>query len=202
LNPIEFDRLLEGKEPLTEEDESVTGEAAHKARTEALARVSKALNDFHVQRRKDQEADVTSYKNLLKRSRVSKARKDAAESLGKIANQQDVQIFIETLGDVSPAVQKAAADALGKIGDSKAVPSLIRVLRNRSLSLPVRKAAAGALGKIGDPQALQPLNNALKEPDLRSDAASVIEQIQVSIEWAKEQEKVNPRPGIRDIGIF
>ncbi|MHC4227966.1 MAG: HEAT repeat domain-containing protein, partial [Planctomycetota bacterium] len=110
-------------------------------------------------------------------------------SLGKIANQQDVQIFAETLADPSPAVQKAAADALGKIGGPEAVPSLIRVLTNRSKSLPVRQAAAGALGKIGDPRALQPLNNALKEPSLRSAAAAAIEQTQVSIEWDKEQEE-------------
>ena len=170
LNPIEFDRLLEGKEPLTEEDESVTGEAAHKASREELARVSKALNDFYVQRRKYQEADVTRYKNVLNRSRVSKAREKAAISLGKIANQQDVQIFIETLRDASPAVQKTAVDALGNIGDLQAVPSLINVLNNRRESLSVRQAAAFALGKIGDPRAIQPLTNASREPDLSSAA--------------------------------
>ncbi|MHC4328737.1 MAG: HEAT repeat domain-containing protein, partial [Planctomycetota bacterium] len=75
------------------------------------------------------------------------------------------------------------------IGEPEAVLSLIRVLTNRSKSLPVRQAAAGALGKIGDPRALQPLNNALKEPSLRSAAAAAIEQTQVSIEWDKEQEE-------------
>jgi HEAT repeat protein len=106
-----------------------------------------------------------------------------------IANHQDVQFFIETLSDASPAVQKAGADALGKIGEPEAVLSLIRVLTNRSKSLPVRQAAAGALGKIGDPRALQPLNNVLKETGLRPAATGAIEKIQVSTEWAKEQDK-------------
>jgi HEAT repeat protein len=79
-NPIEFDRLLEGKEPLTEEDESVTGQAAHKASREELAKISKALNDYSVQRRKDKAADITKYKNALKRSRITKTRVEAAES--------------------------------------------------------------------------------------------------------------------------
>jgi HEAT repeat protein len=188
-NLIEFDRVLEGKEPLTEEDESVTGQAAQKARREEIAKISKALDDYSAQRRKDRAADITKYKNFLKRSRNSKTRKDAAESLGMIANHQDVQFFIETLSDASPAVQKAAADALGKIGEPEAVLSLIRVLTNRSKSLPVRQAAAGALGKIGDPRALQPLNNVLKEAGLRPAATGAIEQIQVSTEWAKEQEE-------------
>ena len=196
-NLIEFDRVLEGKEPLTEEDESVTGEAAQKARREELARVSKALNDYYVQRRKDQETDITRYKNVLKRSRVSKARENAAISLGQIANQQDVQIFIETLRDTSPAVQKAAVDALGNIGDLRAVPSLIRVLINRSKTLPVRQAAAGALGKIGDPRAVQPLTNASGEPNLSSAATGAIEQIQVSVEWAKEQEKAGASGSVK-----
>jgi HEAT repeat protein len=189
LNPIEFDRLLEGKEPLTEEDGSVTDEAAQKARTEGIARISKALNDYSVQRRKDKAADITKYKSTLKRSRITKTRENAAISLGRIANHQDVQFFIETLRDVSPAVQKAAADALGNIGDLQAVPSLIKVLTNRSKSLSVRQAAAGALGKIGDPRALQPLTNASREPNLSSAATGAIEQIQVSTEWAKEQEE-------------
>jgi HEAT repeat protein len=70
------------------------------------------------------------------------------------------------------------------------ISSLINVLINRSKSLPVRQAAAGALGKIGDPQAVQPLTNASREPNLSSAATGAIEQIQVSTEWAKEQEKV------------
>ena len=155
------------------------------------------MNDYYVQRRKDQETDITRYKNVLKRSRVSKARENAAISLGQIANQQDVQIFIETLRDTSPAVQKAAVDALGNIGDLRAVPSLIRVLINRSKTLPVRQAAAGALGKIGDPRAVQPLTNASGEPNLSSAATGAIEQIQVSVEWAKEQEKAGASGSVK-----
>ena len=108
-----------------------------------------------------------------------------------------MQILVETLADPSPAVQKAAADALGKIGESEAVPSLIKVLINRTKSLPVRQAAAGALGKIGDPRALQPLNNVLKEAGLRSAATGEIEQIQVSLEWAKEQEKAGASGSVK-----
>ena len=61
------------------------------------------------------------------------------------------------LGYVAPA----AAGALGRIGDARAVPALVEVLRDGACEW--RYVAADALGTIGDAAALPPLRELLKE---------------------------------------
>lgn len=60
-------------------------------------------------------------------------------------------------------LRKAAAEALGTLGDPRAVPSLIKGLRDRWSM--VREAAARALGNIGDPRATEALLRVTKDRD-------------------------------------
>lgn len=78
----------------------------------------------------------------------------------------------KALHDPDPAVSQRAAEALGWIGSDKAVPSLIRIVKNNpSESDKLRRTAIWALGKIGDPRAEKVLdeitrnekNNEIKE---------------------------------------
>jgi hypothetical protein len=73
----------------------------------------------------------------------------------------------------------AAAVALGRIGDAKAVPALIRALKDKSPV--VRGMAASALGRIGDERAIPALEKLLGDPsdavrDRARDALALIKE--------------------------
>jgi HEAT repeat protein len=96
-----------------------------------------------------------------------------------------VDALIDGLKDSDEAVKCASADALGRIGDSRAVPALIKKLKDddhfRVLEgfSPVHEVcvcenAARSLGKIGDWRAIEPLIQMLEEsmnPGFRQAAA-------------------------------
>lgn len=58
--------------------------------------------------------------------------------------------------------RRHAVEALGKIGNSKAVPTVVKALKDQHIN--VRVSAARALGMIGDPAALLALTEALDDP--------------------------------------
>ena len=79
------------------------------------------------------------------------------------ATQKRVDELIKKLGERgggrSITVRKFAAKELGEIGNTQAIPHLIKLLKDRYPE--VRQFAAIALGKIGDTRAVPPLINAL-----------------------------------------
>ncbi|MHB8863267.1 MAG: HEAT repeat domain-containing protein [Pirellulaceae bacterium] len=56
--------------------------------------------------------------------------------------------------EYTPCWRASAAWALGRIGDRRAVPALLEVVRNLDNATDTRHAAAEALGAIGDPESL------------------------------------------------
>lgn len=59
----------------------------------------------------------------------------------------------------------AAAEALGQLRDARAVPSLVRVVRNSRLYELTREKAIMALSAIGDPSVIGVLEAAARDPD-------------------------------------
>ena len=57
--------------------------------------------------------------------------------------------------EYTPCWRAAAAWALGQIGDRRAVPALLDVIRNLENATDTRHAAAEALGNIADPTSLE-----------------------------------------------
>ena len=58
-----------------------------------------------------------------------------------------------------------AVTSLGKLNDTKAVPALIDVMKNRSENELVRAGAAAALGVLRDQRALLPLRELIMEAE-------------------------------------
>jgi HEAT repeat protein len=102
----------------------------------------------------------------------SSERRSAAVALAHIAPHQVLPELIRTLDDPDDELVAAAARALGQIGDAKATPVLIALLRGGRAWF-VRVAAATALGALEDPAAAPALVEALdaEEWDLRNAAA-------------------------------
>lgn len=73
-------------------------------------------------------------------------RRIAAYILGKINNEDSVEVLVEALGDDNPDVRKSAAQALNRIG-KPSIPLLIRALGN--ISKDVRASAVWSLSKMG-----------------------------------------------------
>src|SRR5439155_24896592 len=59
--------------------------------------------------------------------------------------------------------RRHAVEALGKLGDSRAVPVVVKALKDKHVN--VRASAADALGKIGSPAALPALTDALGDTE-------------------------------------
>jgi HEAT repeat protein len=85
----------------------------------------------------------------------------AAEVLGQIG-VASVPLLIEALHDPYYQVRISAADALGRLGDTRALPLLIRLLLEDEEE-EVRSRAAHALGELRDPAATGPLVRALHD---------------------------------------
>ena len=82
------------------------------------------------------------------------------------------------MDDPDSNIHKAAAEALGKIGDTAALESLLKVLKDESSD--VRSAAAEALGKLKDKSSLPDLLEHLRDDpiaNVRASAAHAVGQI-------------------------
>jgi cellulose synthase operon protein C len=80
----------------------------------------------------------------------------AAEYLGLVrASQGTDPLLALTAAGTPPRLRHAAIDALGAIGDPRALPALLGLLREGSASL--RPAAATAIAYLGAPAAIAPL---------------------------------------------
>lgn len=106
-------------------------------------------------------------------------RKDAAEVLGDLREQEAIQPLIEVLNDKSSLIKHSAILALRKLASKQATPALVRVLIQDE-DENNRYAAAYALGKVGEGQAIQPLLETLskdEDVDTRFAAASAISEL-------------------------
>lgn len=95
------------------------------------------------------------------------------------ADATNVPALTELLGDEIEHIRAAAASSLGGAGSDAAssVPTLVKLLDDKNTD--VKRAAAKALGQIGPQakEALPVLKIALKDPFLKDDAQTAIEQI-------------------------
>jgi len=86
-----------------------------------------------------------------------------AEALAKLGNQvfDPLLKILREAGGGQSRRRASAAEALGYLGDKRAVPPLIEMLRDADAD--IRARAAGALGRLGDRTALEPLLSVLKD---------------------------------------
>ena len=100
------------------------------------------------------EEEVAKYVKDLD-SKDAKARKNAAEEIGKIAQvkasaaKQAMQPLLDALKDSNSGVREAAALAVGRLDEpSDGVPALTKLLKEEK-EMSVRIAAARGLGQMG-----------------------------------------------------
>ncbi len=95
-------------------------------------------------------------------------RRQAAYSLGQMANPEIVRAVIDHLEAHPDLAQEETLEVLGECRLPESVPVLARYLEDpRSI---LRRSAARSLGRLGDPSAIEPLKEAAREagdPDLR-----------------------------------
>lgn len=99
-------------------------------------------------------------------------RREAAVTLGEMADERCVEPLAKALRDGDWQVREAAVEALANVG-SPAVDTLIRMLRVWE----VRRAAIQALGKIKDERVLDPLVAQLRIDEFREDATTALTEV-------------------------
>jgi len=113
------------------------------------------------------------------------------EALGYLRDPRATLPLLKCLKNCSAGYAKSVVRTLGKIGDKRAVPALISILKHgrlleakgvslvraayaRSPASPsIQVLAAEALGRIGDPRAIEPLIGALDDNDRRLQSAAI-----------------------------
>ena len=159
--------------------------------TSAVPSLIEALSDGHARVRGDAATalgnldDTSAVPSLIEALSDGHAdgRMSAAAALGKLGDNTAVPALIKVLSDSdtfdesamppllriqSPSfldtfARMAAAEALGELGDTCAVPALIKALSDGKGG--VRNAAAQALGKVGDQSAVPSLIRAFSDSD-------------------------------------
>jgi HEAT repeat protein len=91
-------------------------------------------------------------------------RCDAAEALLRIDPSQAVDMVLPLLGDSDMTVRWYTCGLLHDFGDSRAIPSVVKLLRTDPEGR-VRHVAAFALGAIGNSTALPALKEAVDSDD-------------------------------------
>ena len=91
----------------------------------------------------------------------------ASAALGRLKDKRATDALILHLGNSDRDVRSSAAKALCEIGDPKAIPALLKALKDQNI-LPVDDpdSLAGALARIGREEGRQYLLAELKSPDL------------------------------------
>jgi HEAT repeat protein len=83
--------------------------------------------------------------------------------------------------DMTPCWRASAAHALGEIGDTRAIPALVKTVDTPSNALDTRHAAATALGLLGDTSLISTLHEQLdrcEETSMRQALTLAIQRIQ------------------------
>ena len=98
----------------------------------------------------------------------------AADALGRTHLPEATPLLIQTVGSVTEDAQVrcASARALGGRRDSRAVPTLIGLVRDNDPAL--RQWVVAALGRIGDARAVEPLIGAAEDAEAQVRAWAVL----------------------------
>ncbi|HVR84506.1 MAG TPA: HEAT repeat domain-containing protein, partial [Planctomycetota bacterium] len=98
----------------------------------------------------------------------------------KVVDHAGTALVLETLraalGDLNPAVRRAAVDSVATTRDAQAAAAL-RVLFARESDVGVKKSILRSLGALKDAAASELVASAFQQPELLSDAAAAAEQI-------------------------
>jgi len=121
--------------------------------------------------------DARGLIRALDYDRDAEVRRQAAEALGSMGDEQALAPLIFRLNDDDLAVRTAAARALGQIGDPRAVEALTALVEQEPEEL--ASVAAQALGAIGSADATPTLIAALvdQDPSLREVSSQALAQI-------------------------
>jgi len=113
-----------------------------------------------------------------------------AIALGNFRGYGDIiDPLIAAIYDKEPLVREASVQALGKIGNAKAVPHLIPLLRSPSLAM--RLSAIKALESIGDPQAIPYLED-IAEKDSDRVAREISKSAARNLRGSQEEKSPLP----------
>jgi len=117
----------------------------------------------------------------------SEVRKNAAASLRKLQYPSVLELLLTALEDEKPYIQSRAISILGNREESKAVESLIKILKDKDDVWYVRRKAAKALGDIEDDRAVSPLISVLGLADARIKYAVI-----VALEKLEDRRSIKP----------
>ncbi|MEM1574213.1 MAG: HEAT repeat domain-containing protein [Candidatus Methanomethylicaceae archaeon] len=170
---------------LGDEDSSV-----RYAAREALNKIDPKWNE-----REEVKKYIPEFINALE-DKSWRTRVGAAFALGEIKDIRAIEPLILALSDENDSVRDEARDALKKIDPKwnereeakRAVPKLINVLKDKSISSGTRVGAAFALGEIKDISAFEPLVLALGDEnrDVRNAARDALNKIDPK--WYEREE--------------
>jgi HEAT repeat protein len=121
--------------------------------------------------------DARGLIRALDYDRDAEVRRQAAEALGLLGDEQALAPLVFCLNDEDLDVRKAAARALGQIGDPRAVDALTALVGQEPEDLAA--VAVEALGDIGDAEATPTLIAALvdEDPTLREVSSQALAKI-------------------------
>ncbi len=126
-------------------------------------------------------------------------RQQAALALGRLQAHEHIDVLLELMSDPNEYVRAAVMQALGEIGDSHAVPPLVKLLIDDPSYL-VRENAAEALGQFGDKneQVIKGLVDALNDrvDFVRKAAVGAIGRLGVIDVVGQLAEKLKTEPSV------
>ncbi|KAA0196132.1 hypothetical protein HAZT_HAZT003545 [Hyalella azteca] len=127
------------------------------------------------------DADVAAIGSLLQDStRPLKERFRALFTLRNLGGEVAINAIANTFSDESALLKHELAYCLGQMKDSKAIPTLLKVLEDRSQEPMVRHEAGEALGAIGDATVMPILEKYSKD-----DVVEVAETCHLALERLK-----------------
>jgi len=143
----------------------------------------------------DKRAEAKRYLDDLRTGKTAKTRVTALQELGKLAALQKSLVndalpdIYKALEDKDAAVRAAAAVCLGQCDEptDKAVPALMKILKDDKESEKVRAGAAQGLASMGSnaKQALPTLRMLAKGKDKKSDLVKAAKQATKAIAGKK-----------------
>jgi HEAT repeat protein len=144
----------------------------------------------------DKEEEARKYTEDLKKGKTAKVKITALEELGKLAAVQkdfatDALPYIyKALEDKDAGIRAAAAFCLGQCDEpaDKALPALMKILKNDEEDEKVRAGAARGLACMGKAakEALPTLNSIVKNSDKKSALAKAAKEAAKAIKEPKK----------------
>jgi HEAT repeat protein len=101
----------------------------------------------------------------------------AAIILGRIKSPKSFSPLMDALTTGNPNARRNAAWVLGELGDQRAVPALIEILKNKYMDVNLLRNVAQALGKLKSESSIIPLIKALENKNIRWNVAQALGEI-------------------------